>query len=149
MCHLTEMKQNTIHFLHFTQLTSQNASLTTVNANFKWMEIAIFINKWPHTSTFIENVILYIITFSQLNKLLWLLNIYNTLNILKPSSNWSLFKLIISDQTLIKLKWFFSYICAFEWANVSQCFWTVFFYFKVFWVKNAKIDFLRKKRFWE
>ena len=30
---------------------------------------------------------------------------YNSLpHILKPSSNWSLFKLIISDQTLIKLK---------------------------------------------
>ena len=35
------------------------------------------------------------------------------LSILKPSSNWSLFKFIISDQTLIKLKWFFDYICAF------------------------------------
>ena len=45
MCHLTEMKRNTIHFLHFTQLTSQNTSLTTVNANFKRMEITIFINK--------------------------------------------------------------------------------------------------------
>ena len=45
MCHLTEMKQTTIHFfLHFTQLTSQNTSLTTVNANFKRMEIIKFIN---------------------------------------------------------------------------------------------------------
>ena len=33
--------------------------------------------------------------------------------ILKPTANWSLFKLIISDQTLMKLKWFFAYICAF------------------------------------
>ena len=39
MCHLTEMKHTTIHFLHFTQLTSQNAPITTVNANFKRMEI--------------------------------------------------------------------------------------------------------------
>ena len=45
MCHLTEMKNITIHFLHFTQLTSQNTSLTTVNANFKRMEIAKFKNK--------------------------------------------------------------------------------------------------------
>ena len=45
MCHLTEMKHSTIHFLYFTQLTSQNASLTTVNANFKRMEIAKLINK--------------------------------------------------------------------------------------------------------
>ena len=45
MCHLTEMKHNTIHFLHFTQLTSQKTSLTTVNANFKRMEITKFINK--------------------------------------------------------------------------------------------------------
>ena len=45
MCHLTEMKHNTIHFLHFTLLTSQNTSLCKVNANFKRMEITKFINK--------------------------------------------------------------------------------------------------------
>ena len=45
MCHLTEIKHNTLHFLHFTQLTSQNTTLTTVNANFKRMEITKFINK--------------------------------------------------------------------------------------------------------
>ena len=45
MCHLTEMKHNTAHFLHFTQLTSQNTSLTTVNANCKRMEVTKFINK--------------------------------------------------------------------------------------------------------
>ena len=45
MCHLTEMKHTTIHiFLHFTQLTSQNTSLTTLNANFNRMEITKFIN---------------------------------------------------------------------------------------------------------
>ena len=38
MCHLTEMKHNTIHFLHFTQLSTQNTPLTTVNANFKRMK---------------------------------------------------------------------------------------------------------------
>ena len=45
MCHLTKMKSNTIHFLNFTQLTSQNTSLTTVNANFKRMEIKKIIDK--------------------------------------------------------------------------------------------------------
>ena len=45
MCHLTKMKHNTIHFLHFTQLKSQNISLTTVNVNFKRMEMPKFINK--------------------------------------------------------------------------------------------------------
>ena len=45
MCHLTEMKHNTIHFLLFTQLTSRNTSLTRVNANFKRMEITKFIYK--------------------------------------------------------------------------------------------------------
>ena len=45
MCHLTEMKRNTIYVLHFTQLTSQNTSLTAVNANFKIMEMTKFINR--------------------------------------------------------------------------------------------------------
>ena len=45
MCHLTEKKHSTIHFLHFTQLMSQNTSLSRVNANFKRMEITKFINK--------------------------------------------------------------------------------------------------------
>ena len=45
MCHLTEMKHNTIHFLHFTQLIPQNISSSRVNANFKRMEITKFINK--------------------------------------------------------------------------------------------------------
>ena len=45
MCLLTEMKHNTIHFSHFTQLTSRNTSLTRVDANFKRMEITKFINK--------------------------------------------------------------------------------------------------------
>ena len=34
-----EMKHNTIHVLHLTQLTSQNTSLTTVSANLERMEI--------------------------------------------------------------------------------------------------------------
>ena len=42
MCHLTEIKHTTIHVLHLTQLTSQ---ITSVNANFKRIEITKFINK--------------------------------------------------------------------------------------------------------
>ena len=49
MCHLTEMKHNTIHFLHFTQLTSRNTPLTAVNANFKRMEIINFIKNDHNT----------------------------------------------------------------------------------------------------
>ena len=45
MRHLSEMKHDTIHFLHFTQLTSLNTSLTRVNANFKRMEITKFLYK--------------------------------------------------------------------------------------------------------
>ena len=70
MCHLTEMKHTTIHFLHFTQLTSQNTSLNTVNANFKGMEITKFINKWTTNLYIYRNVLLYIITLGQLNNLL-------------------------------------------------------------------------------
>ena len=45
MRHLTEMMHNTIHFLHFTQLTPRNISLTRVYANFMRMEITRFISK--------------------------------------------------------------------------------------------------------
>ena len=45
MWNLTEMNHSTIHILYFTQLTSQNTLLTTVNANIKRMEITKFINK--------------------------------------------------------------------------------------------------------
>ena len=64
MCQVTEMKHTTKHFLHFTQLTSQNTSLTTVNANFKRMEITKFLN------ILATNELLYIITLGQLNNLL-------------------------------------------------------------------------------
>ena len=70
LCHVTEMKHTTMHFLHFTQLTSQNKSLTTVNANFKRMEITKFINKLATNLYFYRNVLLYIITLGQLNDLL-------------------------------------------------------------------------------
>ena len=66
MCHLTEMKQ-----IHFTQLTSQNTSLlTTVNANFKRMEITKFIYKLTTNLYIYRNVIFDIITMRQLNNLL-------------------------------------------------------------------------------
>ena len=45
MCHLTEMMHNTIHFLHFAQLTSRNISLTRVYANSMRMEITRFVIK--------------------------------------------------------------------------------------------------------
>ena len=70
MRHLTEMNHTTIHVLNFTQLTSQNTSLTTVNANFKRMEITNFINKLTTNLYIHRNVILYIITLDQLNNLL-------------------------------------------------------------------------------
>ena len=70
LCHVTEIKHTTIHFLHFTQLTLQNTSLTTVNANFKRMEITKFINKLATNLYFYRNVLLYIITLGQLNDLL-------------------------------------------------------------------------------
>ena len=65
--------------------------------------------------------------------------------ILKPSSNWSLYKLIISDQTLIKLKWFFAYICAFNGQTLSCVFEQFSFTSKFFWVKIVKIDFFKEK----
>ena len=70
MCHVIEMKHTTIHFLHFTQLTSQNTSLITVNANFKRIEITKCINKLATNLYIHRNVLLYIITFGQLNNVL-------------------------------------------------------------------------------
>ena len=61
MCHLTEMKHIIIHSLHFTHLTSQNTSLTTVNANFKRIETTQFISKLTTNLYIYKNVILYII----------------------------------------------------------------------------------------
>ena len=69
MCHLTEMKHTTIHVLHFTQLTSQNTSLTAGNANFKRMEITKCINKLT-TNLYIYRYVRYIMAFGQLNNLL-------------------------------------------------------------------------------
>ena len=69
LCHMTEIKHTTIHFLHFTQLTSQNTSLTAGNANFKKMEITKFINKLT-TNLYIFRSVMYIITLGQLNNLL-------------------------------------------------------------------------------
>ena len=70
MCHLTKMKQTTLHILHFTHLTSQNTSLTTVNANFKRMELTKFINKLTTNLYIYRNVILCIIILGQLNNFL-------------------------------------------------------------------------------
>ena len=70
MCHLTEMKHNTTHFLHFTQLTTQNRSLITVYANIKRIDITKIINKLTTDFHIYTYLILYIITLGQLNNLL-------------------------------------------------------------------------------
>ena len=69
------------------------------------------------------------------------LTLQETRSILKPSSNLSLFKLIISDQTLIKLKWFFAYSMCILMDKRLVVFWTVFFYFKVFGLNMLKTIF--------
>ena len=73
------------------------------------------------------------------------------LNILKQSSDQSRFKLIISYQTLIKLRWFF---CLYNNVHFNgkrlAVFWNSFFSFKVVLAKNAKIDFfLKRKWIWK
>ena len=70
MCHLTEMKHNTIHVLHLTKLTTQNTSLTTVNAYLKRMELTKLIKHLTTNLCIIEHVILYKITLGQLTILL-------------------------------------------------------------------------------
>ena len=82
MCHLTEMKHTTIHLLHFTQLTSQNISLTTVNANFKRMEIANFINKLTTSLYIYRNVLLYIKIIGSVEQFIVIVKHFNTLNTL-------------------------------------------------------------------
>ena len=71
----------------------------------------------------------------------------NTKHILKPSSNQSLFKLIISGQTLIKLNDFLPIYVYFNGQTLSSVFEQFSFFSKVFWAKNAKIDFSRKNGF--
>ena len=70
------------------------------------------------------------------------------IHILKPSSNWSLFKLIIFDQTLIKLKCFFLptyvYFNGQTFSSVSEQFSITS---KFFWFKMQKSTFLRKNGF--
>ena len=56
-------------------------------------------------------------------------------NILKPSSNWSLFKPIISDQTLIKLKYFLPIHVHFNGQTFSSVFEQFSFTSKFFWLK--------------
>ena len=57
--------------------------------------------------------------------------------ILKPIANRLLFKLIISSQTLIKLKWLYLYMCILMGKRLAV-FLTVFIYFKVFELKMQK-----------
>ena len=58
--------------------------------------------------------------------------------ILKPSSNWSLFKLIISDQTLIKLKRFLSIYVHFNGQTFNSVFEQFSFFSKFFGLKMQK-----------
>ena len=45
MCHLTEMKHNTIQFFSFHTIDITNTSLNNVNDTFKIMDITTFKNK--------------------------------------------------------------------------------------------------------
>ena len=67
--------------------------------------------------------------------------------ILKPSSNWSLFKLIISDQTLIKLKLFLPIHVHFNGQMFSSVFEQFSFTSKFFGLKMQKSTFFKKKWF--
>ena len=75
-----------------------------------------------------------------------LFNFWNVLYILKPSSNWSLFKPIISDQKLIKFKRFFAYIYVyFNGQTFSSVFEQFSFTSKFFGLKckNLRIVFIK------
>ena len=65
--------------------------------------------------------------------------------ILKPSSNWSLFKLIISDQTLIRLNNFMPIYVYFNGQTFSSVFEHFFLLQSFFWLKMQKSYFFRKK----
>ena len=82
MCHLTEMKHNTIHVLHFRQLTSQNTPLTTVNANFKRMELTKFINKLTTNLYIYRKCDIVHNNIGSVEQFIVVAIIYNTLNTL-------------------------------------------------------------------
>ena len=63
-------------------------------------------------------------------------------DILKPSSDWSLFKLIISEIEMM----FCLYMCILMGKRLAV-FLNTFLLLQSFWVKNAKIDFFKKKCF--
>ena len=67
--------------------------------------------------------------------------------ILKPSSNWSVFKLIISDQTLIKLKYFLPIYVHFNWQTLRSVFQQFSFTSKCFGLKMQKSTFCKKNGF--
>ena len=66
---------------------------------------------------------------------------------IKPSSNWSLFKLIISDQKLIKLKCFCLYMCILIGKRLAVFLNTLHFTSKFFGLKIQKSTFLKKNDF--
>ena len=73
----------------------------------------------------------------------------NRISILKPSSNWSLFQLIISDQTLNKIETIFClYMCILMGKRLTV-FLNSFLFFtsKFFGLKMQKTTFFEKKGF--
>ena len=64
------------------------------------------------------------------------------INTLNKISNWSLFRLIISDQALITLKQIFAYTVHFNWQKFSGVFFRkVVFQSKSIWLKMQKYAF--------
>ena len=72
----------------------------------------------------------------------------NKISILKPSSNWSLFKLIISDKKLIKLKLFLPIYVHLN-GQTLRVFLNSFLLLQKFGLKMQKSTFLKKKNGFE
>ena len=65
-------------------------------------------------------------------------------SILKPSSNWTLFKVIISHQKLIKWKSFLPIKMHFNGQTFNSVFEQFSFTSKFFWLKMQKSAFFKK-----
>ena len=79
MCHLTEMKHNTIHFFtfHTTDITK-----CILNTNFKRMEIIKFINKLTTNLYIYRKCDIVHNNIGSVEQFIVIVNIYNTLNTL-------------------------------------------------------------------
>ena len=88
--------------------------------NGKILDIFVYMSVFQFPN--VSNGPLNIKTFMQISIYLISLRAYMSVfqypNTLNKISNWSLLKLIICDQVLIKLKRIFAYICAVLWAKV-------------------------------